>query len=208
MVNYKNGKIYKLICHNTGLTYVGSTTKQYLSQRLANHVSTYKRFTDGKPQTYLTAFNVLEGGNYSIELIERFPCESSDELTAREGHYIRATECVNRMMKLDPERMQEYRREKQREWITLNPEKKKAYSKADYIKNRERCLRNSRKFREKHPEYSKEWKERNKEYTKAYDAKRLEKVVCECGCSVARMHLRTHQKTKKHDKLINALETK
>ena len=36
MVNYTNGKIYKIICLTTNDIYIGSTTKP-LSTRLANH---------------------------------------------------------------------------------------------------------------------------------------------------------------------------
>ena len=51
MVNYSNGKIYKIepICeHNEDDIYIGSTTKQYLSQRMDKHRSDYKRWQQGK----------------------------------------------------------------------------------------------------------------------------------------------------------------
>eukprot|EP01050_Picozoa_sp_SAG11_P027380 SAG11_NODE_6909_length_1227_cov_20.484043_1_plen_39_part_01 len=38
MVNYKNGKIYKIQCFVTNKIYIGSTSQLYLSQRLKDHV--------------------------------------------------------------------------------------------------------------------------------------------------------------------------
>ena len=37
MVNYKNGKIYKIQCFVTNKIYIGSTSQFYLSQRLKDH---------------------------------------------------------------------------------------------------------------------------------------------------------------------------
>mmetsp|Transcript_32665 Transcript_32665/g.38319 ORF Transcript_32665/g.38319 Transcript_32665/m.38319 type:complete len:103 (+) Transcript_32665:95-403(+) len=41
MVNYKNGKIYKIVCNETNEIYIGSTT-QTLTDRLCQHVSKFK----------------------------------------------------------------------------------------------------------------------------------------------------------------------
>ena len=34
--------------------------------------------------------------NVIVELIEKYPCEDKEELHAREGHYIKNTECINK----------------------------------------------------------------------------------------------------------------
>jgi len=44
MVKYENSKIYKIVCNNTGMIYVGATTKKLLSQRLTAHVADYRSF--------------------------------------------------------------------------------------------------------------------------------------------------------------------
>ena len=44
MVNYAKGKIYKIVCNVTGLIYVGSSTKHYLSDRLGNHTARYRKY--------------------------------------------------------------------------------------------------------------------------------------------------------------------
>ena len=42
MVNYQLSKIYKIVCNITGKIYIGSTTKKYLAERLAQHVYDHK----------------------------------------------------------------------------------------------------------------------------------------------------------------------
>ena len=44
MVNYKNGKIYKIQCFVTNKIYIGSTSQFYLSQRLKDHVEDYIKY--------------------------------------------------------------------------------------------------------------------------------------------------------------------
>tara|TARA_R110000803_G_scaffold129070_2_gene196409 strand:+ start:3588 stop:4088 length:501 start_codon:yes stop_codon:yes gene_type:complete len=95
MVNYQNAKIYKITSKSTNLIYVGSTTKFYLSQRLANHQTDYKLYLNGG-RTYITSFQLMEHPDRIIELIEKFPCESKEELLVRERYWIENTECVNR----------------------------------------------------------------------------------------------------------------
>jgi hypothetical protein len=44
MVNYGNGKIYKIVrLSDDVVIYVGSTTKEYISQRLVEHKNKAKR---------------------------------------------------------------------------------------------------------------------------------------------------------------------
>jgi hypothetical protein len=107
MVNYANGKIYKIVCHKTNKVYVGSTTKPFLCQRLTAHRRDYNRYCNGAGN-YVTSFETLDGGNYGIYLLELCPCQSKDELRQRERHYVVSMECVNKNV---PGRTrQEYRR--------------------------------------------------------------------------------------------------
>jgi hypothetical protein len=96
MTNYNKGKIYRIICNLTGLTYYGSTCEPTLARRLTVHVSDYKCFKEGKTKKYITSFEVLEGGNYAIVLVEIFPCNTKMELHRREQYYIEGNDCVNR----------------------------------------------------------------------------------------------------------------
>jgi hypothetical protein len=88
MPDYQKGKIYKIISSNTDNIYIGSTTKQYLSTRLAHHVCVYKKWLNQEHHK-LNSFDILQFGDYKIILIENFPCNSKEELEAREYHYIK-----------------------------------------------------------------------------------------------------------------------
>jgi hypothetical protein len=86
---YQNSKIYKIVSDKTDKIYIGSTTEKYLSNRLAGHVTCYKRYKEGKSKAYVSSFKLLELESYEIILIEVFPCNSRAELCAREYFYIK-----------------------------------------------------------------------------------------------------------------------
>ena len=46
--NYEQVKIYKIYSHAGDKNYIGSTTKEFLSQRMATHRSNYKTWKKGK----------------------------------------------------------------------------------------------------------------------------------------------------------------
>jgi hypothetical protein len=102
MVNYENSKIYKIepiVDHDEGDIYIGSTTKNYLSQRMDKHRSDYKRWKEKGKGGHIRSYDLFEKygiDNCQILLIESFPCLTKDELRAREGHHIRTLKCVNK----------------------------------------------------------------------------------------------------------------
>ena len=101
MVNYSNGKIYKIepiVEHEEGEIYVGSTTKKYLSQRMDNHRNDYNRWKDNKfhKLTLFALFDKYGIDNCKIYFLESVNANSRDELLAREGHYIKNLKCVNK----------------------------------------------------------------------------------------------------------------
>ena len=100
MPNYQNGKIYKITSLHTDKCYVGSTTLKYLSSRLGGHKQDLKR---GKN---VSSKYILEFGNCKIVLLELYPCNSKDELLARERYYIENFDCVNK--KIPGRTMKEY----------------------------------------------------------------------------------------------------
>ena len=95
MDNYENGKIYKIVCSETGLIYIGSTAQKYLSTRLGEHWKTHKSYVNGKSH-YVSSFEVLEGGNFDIILLENYYCKDKYELIAKERHYKETIKCVNK----------------------------------------------------------------------------------------------------------------
>ncbi len=100
MVNYNNGKIYKIEDMNGEMCYIGSTTKKNLSQRMAEHRRGYQCWKAGT-QAYSTAYSIFDKHglyNCRIFLMELVPCETKDVLTSREGHYIISINCVNKVI--------------------------------------------------------------------------------------------------------------
>tara|TARA_R110000782_G_scaffold46341_1_gene102415 strand:- start:105 stop:590 length:486 start_codon:yes stop_codon:yes gene_type:complete len=153
VVNYNNGKIYKLVCNISGLIYIGSTTKEFLSQRLNKHRSTYKHWKTGKGN-YVTSFKVLENDNFKIVLLEAVNCNSNHELKARERFYIESTDCVNKHI---PNRTM-------KEWIEVNKESISEYQKEYKQAHKEKRDANrdeiNKKAREKYAEKKVKYMER------------------------------------------------
>lgn len=82
-----SGTIYKITSTTTPNIYIGSTTKT-LSHRLSQHKADYNRYLKGT-YNYVTSFEIIKGGDYKIECIEQYECETPKELSDREGHWIK-----------------------------------------------------------------------------------------------------------------------
>jgi hypothetical protein len=102
MINYSNGKIYKIEAINGDKEdiYVGSTTKAYLCQRMAGHKYLYKKWKLGGVSHYKSfeIFDKYGVDNCIITLLENVNVNSKDELLTRESHYVKTLECVNRIV--------------------------------------------------------------------------------------------------------------
>jgi hypothetical protein len=96
MVNYSNGKIYKIIDNTNNKIYIGSTV-QSLATRISQHRYDYQAYLKSG-ERMMTSFQILENGNYDIVLLEKFSCESKEELHARERHHIEKNNCVNKFI--------------------------------------------------------------------------------------------------------------
>jgi len=98
MVDYLNGKIYKITNNVTDDIYIGSTIKT-LKERFSNHKRNYKQFLNGNYGNVrvFKLFGKFGIENCAIELIELYPCESKKELEQQESVYINNNKafCVN-----------------------------------------------------------------------------------------------------------------
>lgn len=168
MPDYQKGKIYRIVCNETGEQYIGSTT-QTLAQRLGQHKS------KSSSKQY-TSWQIIERMNYEIVLIEECPCENKNQLGRQERHFIENMECVNKNIptrtdvewqKANPEKCTE----KRRKWQKANPEK---------------CCESASNWRkanpEKYTEYNRNWRKANTEKIaeykrKYYERKKLEKEL-------------------------------
>ena len=111
MVNYQNGKIYKIINEDHKIIYIGSTAEYRLSTRYAKHK--------------------LKAPNHKIILIENYACNNREELRKREQEVIEEhTNLLNEIRAYNSEEyIKEYFIKKNKEWYENNIDFKKEYDK-------------------------------------------------------------------------------
>jgi hypothetical protein len=175
MVNYNNGKIYKIepiIDHDEGDIYIGSTTKQYLSQRMDTHKNDYKRKHGG--MSCYKLFDKYGIENCCITLLENVQARSKDELHARERFYIQSFKCVNKNIPLRT----------MHEHYIDNKEKINNYHKNHYENNKDTIL------------------ERNKIN---YIMNQSKEIHCVCGSVTTIKNVPRHERTIKHQNYIKSL---
>ena len=212
--DYSKGKVYIIrpICeHDEGDVYIGSTTKDLLCKRMAEHRSNYKSWKNGK-HNCVTIYDLFEKygvDNCDIQLLETVCCNNFDELRAKEGYYQRTMKCVNKCI------ADRKKKEYQKQYAENNKEKFLEYRKEYYEENKEKIKEQKKKYRDEHKEQIKEYYETNKEILshkkkQYYENNKekileqyLEQITCECGRIVTKIHLHRHKKSKIHNELIN-----
>ena len=122
MVNYKNGKIYKIVDNTNGNIYIGSTCEPRLCRRIWGHNGKYNQYKLGK-YGYVKSFEIIKNNDYNIILVENYSCDTKDELLSRERYYIDKFECINKNIPL----------RKKNEWYIENKER---LSKKYYYRNK------------------------------------------------------------------------
>ena len=140
MPNYQSGKIYKIINYENDDIYIGSTCEK-LSSRMSKHRCSLKHYLDGK-YNYVSSFKVLEKPSATIVLIENFPCNNKEELTAREAFHIRENNCVNKYIPLRTgkeyrEEHKEYIKDWKADYYIQNKEQISEQKKMNYEQNKE-----------------------------------------------------------------------
>ena len=164
---------------------------------MTNHRSDYKMYLKGKKK-YLSSFKVMENKDYDIILIEDFPCNSKDQLFARERYYTNTIECVN-ICKNQGLCLELGWGKYCKEYYKVNASTIKAKSK-DYYKE------NTNRIKARHKDYYSENTEtikiKQKEYIDENKEKRYEKFTCPCGGKYTHCSRARHFKTKKHLKYL------
>ncbi len=145
MNKYNNGKIYKIIDNTNGNIYIGSTIRS-LKERLQRH-----------KKLDCISKNIIKNGDYRIELIEDYPCNTKKELLIREQYYIDNSKCINLINPI-------FNKE---EYYLNNKNRIKEYKKKYYEKNKNGKIKKYyEKNKDRKKEYNKKWKDENKEYHK------------------------------------------
>lgn len=197
MVNYQNGKIYKIESIEGDCVYYGSSCGS-LPKRMAKHRYNYKI------NTRITSGQILCFDDAKIYLVEKYPCNTKEELLAREGYYIKNNDCVNRCIAgrthkeyyLDnkEKRLKQNKERYQDNKTEILKERKKYYN-----KNRDKTLDNVKKYYEKNKqnkiEYASKYRDINKEKLKNIASSR---IICDCGMDIRFGDRRRHERTKYH----------
>jgi len=199
MLDYSNGKIYKIINSENEIIYIGSTV-QKLCRRFAKHIH--------------------KNNDNKIILLENHPCNSKEELLKKEQEVIDQHENLFNKIRSyrSEEDYKEYCKKYDKEYNETNKdiisEKKKIY----YEENKDKILEKSKVYREKNKEklsekkkiYYEEHKNILLEKMKVYNEENKDKILekkkikinCECGCQINKCDISRHKKTKKHIKLM------
>ena len=135
---YSNGKIYKIIDNSNNNIYIGSTIFT-LKQRLKGHISSFKRFNNGRSNNYYSSFEILKNHDFKIILIEKYSCFNLQELLKRESYFIDNMHCINKR-KSHIEDIKQYMKEYLKEYRKTNKNKQKEYAKKYYQQNKELTL--------------------------------------------------------------------
>ena len=215
---YQKGKIYKLLNAVNDEVYVSSTCQKYLSKRMGKH----KEDASKHATPIYNLMNNLGYDKFYIELLEYYPCDSKDELTAREGYWIRQIGTINR--RTEGRTKKEYSSEnkvdildKRKHYYEYHKQEKAEYSKSYNTQNKGKIKEYGNQYRLKHVERIQEYRLLNKEKQHDYHIINLDKVhakhkeyhethkdalnaksVCECGGCFTLKNKHKHLKTKLH----------
>jgi hypothetical protein len=153
MNKYNNGKIYIIKCkNNDNLIYVGSTIRS-LQDRWRSHKNDSLRYSN------ILLYKTINGqwNDWVIELYQKWPCDSKEELVKQEGLIIRQLSTLNK--KIEGRTRSEYYQE--------NIEKLNQYKKEWYLKNCKRLIQKQKNYnianKEKISEYKKIYYQNHKE---------------------------------------------
>jgi hypothetical protein len=207
VVDYKLAKVYKLESPS-GLVYIGSTC-QNLAVRKAGHKRSYLQWKKGKKQ-FTSSFKLFDEDKDNIEifLIENFPCNTKEELHSREGHWIKSTNCVNKVIA----------GRKKKQWTIDNKDKIKQYKEKYTEKIKDIIVIVKKEAKTKaNADYGVIYRKNNlehiKEFQKKYRIVNAEKIkahknaktLCECGSTYTNAHKTRHLRTNKHQEFIKDL---
>jgi len=169
VVDYQQGKIYKVCSQLGDLIYIGSTC-QKLNERFRQHRAGFKA---NKQNTVNIVFSAYGVENCKIELMETCPCNNKKELATYEGKHQRENKCVNKAI-ADRDRKEYWQDYKTTYQVRCknNKEHIKAVKAAAYQKDKERIKQKAKDHynanREKKIEYQKQYQIDNAEKIKIY----------------------------------------
>lgn len=164
-----SGYIYNIHCNKTNKNYIGSTFLT-LQQRLSQHKSGYKRYTNNKSTLYCSSYEILENNDYCINILEEIE-DMNDIINLRnkEAQYIKSMDCVNKNI---PSRtLKQYyidNKESYKEYYKQNRDKIIKYNKQQYKNKYDYYTEKAKEYRQNNKDKFKQYYENNKEKLKQY----------------------------------------
>ncbi len=146
VVDYSLGKIYRISSPNHDKCYIGATAHPCLAQPWASH-----KYNARWGLTNCSVAPIILAGDATLELLETYPCESSEELRKREEYWcqLQGDSLINKNRRYtSAEERKRLQREKAKFMYHNDPEfkaKKRQY----YYDNRQLCLERVRRAQEK-----------------------------------------------------------
>jgi hypothetical protein len=169
---YAKGKIYKLVNNVDNEFYVGSTCDSLARRKGGHKLASVKK---KHRKVYHHINNIGGFDNIDIILIETYPCNSKDELNARERYWIE--ELKPSLNKIIPTRtVKEY-----------------------YENNKDHFAQYREHNKERYTQYFKEYQVKNRE---KIAQKRAEIIKCDCGVECSKSNLSRHIKSEKHQQWL------
>ena len=206
-IKYQNTIIYKIVCNDLNVkdVYVGHTTD--FRKRKNQHKSNCIKEDNHRHNLKIYKTIRENGGwdNWSVIEIEKFPCNDSNEASARERYWFELLQANLNMF---------YPQRKKEEYIENNKEHLREMQKIYRCTNKDKIKELQKIYRENNKdnvkEYKKEFYEKNKDKIKErvalykinnkdkIAARKKQQIVCDCGKTYTRGHTARHNKTKKH----------
>jgi len=184
MTDYSKTIIYKIVCKDPAITsfYIGSTTN--FTKR--KHCHKHRCNNENEKKYNLVIYQTIKnnGGfeNWSMILIEEYPCNNKRESEKREQYWkdklkpdLNMMNCANYEFN-KKENPKEFNKEYYHIILLKNPNINKEKYQKTLINNPDYC----------------------KEHNKKYYEKRHQKITCHCGSIISYMNLSEHKKSLKH----------
>ena len=138
-INYQLAKIYEIVCKITDERYIGSTA-QPLSSRLAGH----------RKQLDCSSRQIIERGEYYINLLEDCPCENREQLLKKEREWYDKLDCINKIRPYtSPEEKKEQKKQIGAKRIYTEERRKQAKAYNDANKEQRRIYNDANKDKAK-----------------------------------------------------------
>jgi hypothetical protein len=216
--DYSQTVIYKIIPNNNELKYcyIGNTTD--IMKRTNGHRSSCENI-NSRAYNRLLYKTIRENGGWnewSLIVIENFPCNNDIEAREREQFYINELNAnlnIIRAFRTEDEKIEQIKKDNR------TPEQIREKTKKYYDKNKEMCNEKSKLyyndnkeyFEKKRKEYYELHKEELAEKKKIYIVLNKEKIKeqnseiieCQCGTSFVKKSKARHEKSLKHLAYIN-----